>query len=148
MKNASGIAQLILRLALGLGFILPVMDRSGLFGPPGVAGVNWGDWSHFIDNTNKLMPFFGRPIANIMGILATLAEAIFGICLIAGFKIKQVALGAGLLTLLFGFCMAAFISIKTPFNYPVFVFTGGAFVLSGIGYYKWSIDELIAKKNI
>jgi uncharacterized membrane protein YphA (DoxX/SURF4 family) len=147
MKYSFGIAQLFLRLALGLGFILPVMDRTGIFGPPGSSGVSWGDWKHFIDNTNMLMPFAGRTLANVMGLTATILEAIFGICLIVGFKIRQIALGAGILTLVFGLCMAIFINIKAPFNYPVFVFTGAALVLSGIGKYKWSIDAMIAQQN-
>jgi uncharacterized membrane protein YphA (DoxX/SURF4 family) len=56
--------------------------------------------------------------------LATVAETIFGICLLIGLKIEQIALGAAILTLCFGLCMAIFISIGVPFSYPVFVFTG------------------------
>ncbi len=147
MKNSSGIAQLFLRIALGIGFILPVMDRLGLRGPSGSPNVSWGDWKHFIIYTNTLMPFLNHFTANIIGAMATLAEAIFGICLIIGFKIKQVALGAGILTFIFGLCMAVFIGINAPFSYPVFVFTGAAFVLSGIGRYKWSIDEYLTKRS-
>ncbi|MDP9077845.1 MAG: DoxX family protein [Bacteroidota bacterium] len=146
MKNASGIAQLVLRLALGAGFILPVMDRLGMLGPHGSPGVSWGDWKHFIDYTNTLLPFAGRPIANILGLVATLSEAVFGICLVVGFKIKQIALGAAILTLCFGLCMAIFVGIGAPFNYPVFVFTGAGLVLSGIGSYRWSLDEYLVKK--
>jgi len=144
MKNASGIAQFILRFALGLGFILPVMDRLGWMGAPGSAGVAWGDWSHFIDYTHTLVPFLNRPLANIMGIFATMAESTFGVCLILGFKIKQMALGAAILTCSFGICMAVFIGIAAPFGYPVFVFTGAALVLSGLGRWQWSIDHYLA----
>ncbi|WPU93159.1 DoxX family protein [Mucilaginibacter sabulilitoris] len=146
MKNTSGIAQLFLRLALGIGFLMPVMDRLGFMGPQGSGGATWGDWKHFIDYTNTLIPFASRPVSNIMGFLATIAEAVFGICLIIGFRIKEVALGAGILTLVFGLCMAIFLSIGAPFNYPVFVFTGSALVLSDIDHYKWSIDNYIKKK--
>jgi uncharacterized membrane protein YphA (DoxX/SURF4 family) len=143
MKSASGIAQLILRLALGLGFLLPVMDRLGLMGPYGTSGVSWGDWKHFVDYTHTLVPFTSRLVATILSLLATIAEAVFGVCLIIGFRIKQAALGAGILTLLFGLCMAVFKSIDAPFSYPVFVFTGGALVLSGIDHYRWSVDNYI-----
>lgn len=146
MKSASGIAQLILRLALGLGFVLPVMDRLGLMGPYGASGVSWGDWKHFVDYTHTLIPFAGRPIANMLSWLATIAETVFGVCLIVGFRIKEAALGAGVLTFLFGLCMAVFVSIKAPFSYPVFVFTGGALVLSGIDHYRWSIDNIRNRK--
>ena len=148
MENASGIAQLILRLALGVGFIMPVMDRMGLLGPHGSDGATWGDWEHFIDYTNTLIPFASRSIANVMGLIATIAEVVFGICLTIGFRIKEVALGTGILTLVFGLCMAIFLSIGAPFNYPVFVFTGGALVLSGIDHYKWSIDSYILNRKL
>jgi uncharacterized membrane protein YphA (DoxX/SURF4 family) len=147
MKNPSGIAQLFLRLTLGLGFLLPVMDRLGWIGVHGSNEIAWGDWKHFIDYSNTLMPFLKRPVANIMGLVASICEAVFGICLIAGLKIKQIALGAAILTLSFGLCMAIFIDIRAPFAYPVFVFTGSALVLSGIGHYQWSIDEYIENKS-
>ena len=147
MKNTSGIAQMVLRIALGIGFLLPVMDRTGLLGAPGTKGVAWGDWKHFVDYTNTLMPFLNTPIANIMALVATLAELVFGICLIAGLKIREIALGAAVLTFSFGLCMAVFIGISAPFNYPVFVFTGAALVLSGLGSYKWSIDSYLANKK-
>jgi uncharacterized membrane protein YphA (DoxX/SURF4 family) len=146
MKNSSGIAQLVLRIALGLGFILPVLDRLGILGPKGSTGVAWGDWKYFVDYTNTLTPFLNRTLANVMAALATLAEIIFGICLIIGYKTKQVALGAALLTLAFGLSMAIFLGIGAPFNYPVFVFTGAGLVLSGIGRYKWSIDDFTGSK--
>lgn len=143
MKNPSGIAQLFLRLALGLGFLLPVMDRIGWMGASGSAGVAWGDWKHFIDYSNTLMPFLTRPLANIMGLTATVCEVVFGIFLIIGLKIKYIALGSAILTLGFGLCMAIFVSIGAPFAYPVFVFTGAGLVLSGIEKYKWSIDNYL-----
>ena len=147
MKNSSGIAQLFLRIALGIGFLLPVMDRLGLMGPAGSAGVAWGDWKHFVAYTNTLMPFLNYTITNIMAVMATVAEFIFGVCLIIGLKIKPIALGAAILTLAFGLCMAIFAGISAPFTYPVFVFTGAGLVLSGIGYYRWSIDNFILNKS-
>jgi hypothetical protein len=40
--------------------------------------------------------------------------------------------------------MAVFIGMKALFDYPVFVFTGGALVLFGPGHYQWSIDNYLA----
>lgn len=146
MKNASGIAQLILRLAIGVGFLLAVMDRLGFLGPRG-SGAFWGDWKHFVDYTNTLIPFANRQIANVASIFATLAEVVFGVMLIVGFRIKEAGLGAAFITLGFGLCMAIFVSIGAPFSYPVFVFTGGGLVLSGLDHHQWSIDNYI-KKNL
>ena len=112
MSRRIAIGQIILRIALGIGFLLPVMDRLGWLGAPG------------------------------SGVVATIAEAVFAITLIIGLKTRQAALGAAILTLIFGRCMALFLGLAAPFNYPVFVFTGACLLLSGIPEYKWSIDEL------
>ncbi|MDB4919355.1 hypothetical protein [Mucilaginibacter sp.] len=147
MKNISGIAQLILRLALGIGFLMPVMDRIGLIGPYGSHGVSWGDWKHFVSYTHTLVPFASGSITNIMALLATIGEGVFAVCLIVGFKIKEAAFGAGILTMVFGLFMAIFLNIRAPFDYPVFVFTGGALLLSGIDNYKWSVDNYIQNRS-
>lgn len=147
MKNAYGYPQLILRLALGIGFALPVLDRLGLLGAPGTKGVNWGTWAKFIDYTNVILPIVNRPIANVLGVFVTICEAVFGICLILGFKTRVMAYGSALLTLIFGFCMAVFLGIHSPFGYPVFVFTGGGLLLSCVEKFNWSIDNLTSRKR-
>lgn len=145
MKNSNEIPQLFLRIALSLGFILPVMDRIGYMGAPGSGKVAWGDWEHFINYTNILLPFLNRTAANIMGSAATIAELAIGICLLIGFKIKLASIGAALITFTFAVCMIAASGIGAPFQYPVFVFTGAALVLSGLDNFKWSMDNYITK---
>lgn len=147
MKSIAKTGQFLLRLAIAASFLMAVMDRLGLLGPPG-SGVAWGDWKHFVDYTNTLIPFANRPIANIMSIVATIAEFVFGILLIVGYRIKEAALGAAILTLSFGLCMAIFVSISAPISYPVFVFTGGALVLSCLDHHEWSIDNYIKKRSL
>jgi uncharacterized membrane protein YphA (DoxX/SURF4 family) len=143
MTKPSGIAQLFLRLALGIGFILPVMDRLGWLGLPGTGNVNWGDWAHFVNYTHSLVPFVSRFMAGALGELVTAAEIVFGICLIVGYQLRYVALGAAILTFIFGICMATATGIAAPFNYPVFVFTGAGLVLAEVSNFKWSLDHLL-----
>lgn len=140
MKNTLPTAQLFLRLALGIGFILPVMDRLGMLGQPGEPNVGWGNWSNFIDYTHSLMPYLNRPIAGIMGAIATIAEVVFGILLILGFKTRLTAIGSFALTLTFALSMLFFAGYRTPFNYSVFTVSAASLLLSVIGEYKWSID--------
>jgi len=142
MKIRIALGQLVLRIALGIGFLFPVMDRLGWLGAPG-SGVAWGNWANFTAYTNKLLPFLSTGGASIMGMFATIAEAVFGICLIIGYKTRQAALGSAFLTLVFGLCMAIFVNIAAPFKYPVFVFTGAGLLLSCISEYKSSIDRLL-----
>ena len=141
MKNTPHFAQLFLRLALGIGFILPVMDRFGWLGAPGSPTVGWGNWSVFLDYTNSLMPFLARLAANIMAILATAGELIFAVLLIIGYKIKLAAIGSFLLTLTFAISMLIFANYRAPFNYSVFVVSASSLLLSTLPSYKWSLDD-------
>lgn len=137
--------QLLLRLALGIGFILPVLDRLGFLGLPGVPNVGWGNWENFIDYTHSLMPYMGRSLANIMGTVATAAEVLFGILLIAGFKTRYVALGSFALTLAFALSMLFFAGYRAPFNYSVFVCSTASLLLASVSNYRWSLDDSLNK---
>lgn len=144
--NANKLPQLILRLALGIGFLLPVADRLGLLGKPGTKGVAWGNWAHFTAYTQSLLPVLGKSAGSVFAVIATALEITFGICLIIGLKTKWNALGSALLTLSFAICMMATQGVLAPFIYPVFVFTGGGFLLACVEAPKWSVDSLFARK--
>lgn len=148
MKNEFSIPQLFLRLALGIGFILPVLDRLGMLGPAGTKNVAWGNWENFISYTNTLLPFLGKSAAGFMGLIATLAEAIFAVLLITGYKTRLAAQGSFLLTLTFGLCMAAFLGIRAPFNYSVFADSAASLLLASIPVYKWSLDNYLVKETL
>ncbi|MCC9070370.1 DoxX family protein [Flavobacterium sp. F-65] len=147
MKNTQQFAQIFLRLALGIGFILPVMDRLGMLGAAGEPNVGWGNWANFVDYTNSLMPYLNHDVTNVMAIIATLAEIVFGILLIIGFKIKTTAYGSFLLTLSFALSMLIFAGYRAPFNYSVFTASAASLLLASIPFYNWSIDKLIASKK-
>ena len=145
IKQRENIAQLILRVALGLGFIFPVLDRFGGLGPPGSKLAAWGTWQVFVAYTHTIIPFLP---ASLAAAVATAGETIFGVCLIIGYQTRVMAIGAALLTLAFALCMACFIGIYAPFiQYPVLVFTGGALLLSTLPDYRWSIDQAGNKKR-
>lgn len=141
MKNHTGFAQLYLRLALGIGFIYPVLDRIGFLGPAGQNNVGWGNWESFLAYTHVLMPYLSKSLSDVMGWVATLGEAIFGLLLIIGYQTRQVAKGSFVLTLAFALSMAIFLGSKAPFNYSVFAVSAGALLLSAIPHYRWSIDD-------
>ena len=147
MTRSQHLAQIVLRLALGIGFILPVLDRLGYLGAPGSKTAAWGSWEVFVGYTHTLLPFLPNSGVSAMALIATVLEIIFGICLITGYRIRLAAGGAALLTFIFGLCMALFIGIAAPFKYPVFVFTGAAWVLSTLPVYRWSVDQLLGKVN-
>ena len=76
-----------------------------------------------------------------MVVISTLLETGLGILLLIGLKTNYAALCAAMLTLLFAFDMTYSFGIKEPLDYSVFTFSAGAFVLSTVPYYKWSIDQ-------
>lgn len=146
MENSFRTPQLLLRIALGVSFISTVSDRIGLLGPFGTRNIEWGNWDSFIDYTTTMMPFLDRPTVNIMGGIASLAEAIIGILLIIGFKTRTAAIASCLLTLIFALAMTVFLGIKAPINFSVFTVISASLLLSKIPVYEWSIDQYFASK--
>ncbi len=147
MNSSFKIPQFLLRLALGTSFLSPVGDRLGLLGAFGKPNIEWGNWDRFIDYTATLMPFLERPVVNIMGTLATIAEIIIGVLLIIGFKTKVAAIGSSLLTFIFIIAMTTSLGIKAPVNYSVFTTCFASLLLASITTYDWSIDNLLKKNS-
>jgi uncharacterized membrane protein YphA (DoxX/SURF4 family) len=141
MKNSFKTPQLLLRLALGLGFLTTVSDRLGFLGPFGTRNIEWGKWDSFINYTGTLMPFLDKPVVNVMGAIATFAEIVIGILLIVGFKTRIAAISSFLLTLIFGLAMSIFLGIKAPINFAVFPISTASLLLATIPVYEWSIDK-------
>lgn len=146
IKNAAW-AQLLLRCALGIGFILPVLDRVGWLGVPGSKNVAWGNWENFTTYTHSLMPYLGLKAASFFGLVATVGEIIIGLLLLLGYKIKWVSLGSSALTFLFALSMLFFTNYRAPFNYAVFVVCFSSLLLSKLSVYNWSIDKMLSEKS-
>jgi putative oxidoreductase len=140
MKTRRDIAQLVLRLSVGISFLLPVMDRFGLLGQPGENGIAWGNWENFAGYTHVLLPYLNGEAANLAGTAATVAEIIFAIALMIGFKTRLASLGSFLLTLTFALSMFFFVGKTAPFSYSVFTVCSASLLLSCMPDYKWSFD--------
>ncbi|PWV48763.1 DoxX family membrane protein [Chitinophaga sp. S165] len=140
MKGIHPLAQLLLRLALGIGFLLPVMDRIGWLGAPGAKGVAWGNWNNFVAYTHTLVPYVNLATASFLGLMATAGEAIFAIMLIIGYKTRMAAYGSFALTLIFALSMLFFADYRAPFTYAVFVVSFSSLLLAAAPGYPWSID--------
>ncbi len=130
MKKIFPTAQLLLRFALGAGFILPVLDRIGFLGVPGSANVSWGNWANFVAYAHNLMPYLPTKTASFFSVIATIGEVLFGILLIMGYKIKLAAYGSFVLTLIFALSMLFFVGYRSPFDYSVFVVSFSSLLLA------------------
>jgi len=119
--------KLFLRLAIGLGFLSAVADRFGLWSNE---ISSWGNWENFLEYTQLLNPLIPKSLIPIIGVLATSAEIIFGLCLIIGFRTELFGKLSGYLLLIFALAMTFSTGIKSPFDYSVFTASAGAFALS------------------
>lgn len=131
--------KLFLRLTLAIGFLSAVADRFGLW-PAEVSA--WGNWDNFLIYTQTINPWIPESFIPVLGGLATLAETVFGICLLIGFKTALIAQLSGWLLLLFAFAMTFSLGIKAPFDYSVFAAAAAAFSLSLMKVKYLEIDVL------
>ena len=132
MQKIFPTAKILLRFAIGAGFILPVLDRIGFLGTPGSPNVSWGNWANFVTYTNSLMPYLPTKMASFFGLLATIGEAICGILLVIGYQIRLAAFGSFMLTLVFGLSMLFFAGYRAPFDYSVFVVSFSSLLLASL----------------
>jgi uncharacterized membrane protein YphA (DoxX/SURF4 family) len=127
--NGTEIVRLFARFALGASFLSAVADRFGLWGPHGAKNVSWGDFAHFVEYTGAVMSLFPSSLTVPFAWAATVAETLFGILLIAGFKIRMASVLSGLLL--------------TPFDYSVFSAAAAAFLLAFWEPDRFTLDKLL-----
>ena len=142
-ENGAEIVCLFARFALGASFLSAVADRFGLWGPYGARNVSWGDFAHFVEYTGAVMSLFPSSLTVSFAWAATVAETLFGILLIAGFRIRLTSVLSGLLLLLFALGMATGLGIKTPFDYSVFSAASAAFLLALWEPDRFTLDKLL-----
>lgn len=121
------IVKLFLRLSISAGMLSAVADRFGIWNKK--VSV-WGNWHAFLEYTSSINPWFPESFIPSIGVIATVAETVFALCLLIGYKTELFAKLSGFLMLLFGFAMSYSISIKAPLDYSVFAASGAAFALS------------------
>jgi uncharacterized membrane protein YphA (DoxX/SURF4 family) len=136
--------KLFLRIGIGIGFLSAAADRFGLW-PSEISA--WGNWENFLNYTELINPFIPKMLIPTVGIIATSAEILFGVCLIIGFKTELVAKFSGYLMLIFALAISFSTGIKGAFDYSVFAASAGAFALSIMKGKYLELDLLFLKKN-
>lgn len=135
----TNIASLFLRLSLSAGFLSAVASRLSLF------YKNASGWDGFLQYTAQVNSFLPQSIIPVIAIISTVLETALALLLLLGYQTRYAAIGTAILTLLFATAMAISSGIKAPLDYSVFVFSAGAFLLSTLSSYRWSIDRLLSK---
>ena len=136
--------KLFLRLGIGIGFLSAVADRLGYW-PKEVSA--WGNWDSFLAYTELINPLIPANLIQTFGLLATVAEVVFGICLIVGFKTEFFARLSGILMLLFALAISCSTGIKGALDYSVFAASAAAFGLSTMKLKYLELDTLIFKNH-
>jgi uncharacterized membrane protein YphA (DoxX/SURF4 family) len=123
-------AMWALRAALAATFLSAVADRFGCWGPPGAAGVAWGDWAHFQSYSNTLNGWLPSALQAFVAYAATAAEVVLGIALVALPKQWWVAAFSAALLCTFAMSMTVALGPKASLDYSVWVAASAAFLLA------------------
>ncbi len=137
------VIKLFLRFSIAAGFLSAVADRFGLWSKD--ISV-WGNWESFLQYTQMINPLLPQSIIPATGAIATIAEVVFALCLIVGFKTELTAKLSGFLLLLFALAMSFSTGIKGAFDYSVFAAAAGAFALSTMKEKFLEIDAVTFSK--
>ncbi len=143
VHRTRAIVALYLRAALGISFLSAVADRFGLWGPEGTPGVAWGNLQSFLAYTAMLTPPLPATLTFAIGWIVTIAELALGVTLVLGFRVRESALGAGLLLLLFALGMALAEGVKSPLDFSVFTASAGALFLALHPSSALSLDSVV-----
>jgi len=136
--------KIFLRIAIATGFLSAVADRFGFWHKEVSA---WGNWDSFLEYTKMLNPLIPDNLVPIIGATATIAEIVFAMCLIVGYKTELFAKLSGYLILLFALAMTFTSGIKGTFDYSVFTAAAAAFALSTMKAKYFEFDNVLMKNK-
>ena len=126
------LAAVLLRLALAAGFLSAVADRFGLWGPPGTPGVAWGGFDRFLAYTGKLLWYLPAGVVPAAGWAATVLEVVLAVGLVAGVRLRAVALACGVLLSVFAVTMTVALGPEPPLSSSVWSAAAGGFLLASL----------------
>jgi len=108
------IARLVLRMALGVTFLVSIAHRFGWLGGYGSKNVSWGDWSHFVQYVAQLNWFVPKSLIPGLAVFETIIEVGLGIALLFGIYQRVVAWSSAALLMSFALTMSIALGIVAP----------------------------------
>jgi uncharacterized membrane protein YphA (DoxX/SURF4 family) len=138
-------SSVFLRLALGISFLSAVADRFGVWGAYGHPNVAWGNYVRFVDYTAKLNWFLPAVMIPALAMISTVAETVFGLFLVLGWKTRITALLSGVLLTTFALAMTVALGVQAPLNFSVFSAAAGALLLATCAEFPFSVDEWLRR---
>ena len=82
-----------------------------------------------------------------LAMIATVAEALFGLLLAIGWNTRIVALLSGALLATFALTMTVTLGVKAPLNSSVFSAAGGALLLGVCADFPFSVDAVLRRNR-
>jgi uncharacterized membrane protein YphA (DoxX/SURF4 family) len=126
------LARILLRLALGITFLVSVADRFGILGRYGAKNVSWGDWNHFVQYVAVLNWLVPKGLIPALSVLETVIETLLGVAMLVGIYQRIVAWCSAALLLSFALTMSVALGIVAPLSYSVFTAFAAAFLLGAV----------------
>jgi len=126
------IACILMRIALGVTFLVACADRLGLLGPYGSKNVSWGDWRHFEQYVGFLNGFLPKSVIPALSVLETVIEVALGLALFAGIFPRIVAWSSAALLCSFALTMSIAQGIVAPVSYSVWTAAAAALLLGAV----------------
>ncbi len=126
------VSRILLRVALGVTFLVAVADRFGWLGPYGSRNVAWGDWKHFEAYVAILNWFLPRATIPALSAVETVVETALGVGLVVGVWPRIVAWSSAALLLSFAATMTIALGVVAPVSYSVFTAAGAALLLGAV----------------
>ena len=131
-KRTLFLACILLRVALGVTFLVACADRFGFLGPYGSKNVSWGDWKHFEQYVGFLNWFLPRSVIPALSLLETVIEVALGLALFAGIFPRVVSWASAALLLSFALTMTFAQGAVAPVSYSVWTAVAAAFLLGAV----------------
>jgi hypothetical protein len=110
-----------------------VTDRFGLWGPAGTLGVAWGGFGRFLTYTGKLLWYLPAGLVPAAAWGVTVLEVALAVGLLAGVRLRAVALASGVLLSVFAVTMTVALRPEAPLSLSVWSGAAGTFVLASLG---------------
>src|SRR6516164_19764 len=111
--RSTAVAAIFLRLALAAGFLSAVADR-------------------FLAYTGKLLWYLPPALVPAAGWAATVLEVVLAVGLVAGVRVRAVALASGALLSVFAVTMTVALGSEPPLSSSVWSAAAGAFLLASL----------------
>ena len=111
-------------------------------------GMLNGEITHGFSTTRKpSIEYWPTSLIPTLGAVATGAEILFGLLILAGWHTRMAARLSGGLLIVFATTMTISLGVKSVLNYAVLTGIGGSFLLANCDSFPFSLDELLSRRT-